>query len=67
MGGYKNNIVQAHLKKSPTLLHLPNNLLGNSLAAATVFPYIQKALFYYTLCFLSFYFTLLLYPLTLIE
>lgn len=77
-----------YLKKSPTILHLPTNLFGNSLTAATIIPYIQKAsqkrnrqklqnriakivfyffLFYYILCFVSFYFTLLLYPLTFIE
>lgn len=77
-----------YLKKSPTLLHLPNTPFGSSLIAATVFPYIQKAskkrnwqklqnqiaqlifylfFFYYILCFASYYFAFLVYPLTLIE
>lgn len=32
-----------YLKKSPTLLHLPNNLPCSGLTAATIFPYIKKA------------------------
>lgn len=40
-----------YLKKSPSLIHLPNNLFCSSFLTTTVFPYIKSAVSFLLLCF----------------